>query len=315
MAIKDSNKKKARSGAAAWRRTASLSAALALSLGLSVTAAHAEDVLARIRDSKTITIAYREASFPFSFLDQDKKPVGYAIDLCLKIADAVKQQLKLPQLNIAYVPVTSSNRIDVIAGGKADLECGSTTNNAERRKRVDFTIAHFMASSRMIVRADDKIKNWPDLRNKKVVTTKGTTSVKSLEDRGQVRSLNMTILEGHDHNESFKMVEDKTADAFVMDDVLLYGLKATAKDPASYVVVGDPLTTEPYAIMLPKGDPVYKGLVDREMGRIIHDGEIYKLYSKWFLSAIPAKNNLTLNMPMSYLFRESLRFPSDQVGN
>ncbi|MEO6919175.1 MAG: amino acid ABC transporter substrate-binding protein [Collimonas sp.] len=303
-----------KSGLAAWR-TSSLGAALILALGLSTTAAHAEDVLARIRDSKTITIAYREASFPFSFLDQDKKPVGYAIDLCLKIVDAVKQQLKLQQLNIAYVPVTSSNRIDMIAGGKADLECGSTTNNAERRKKVAFTIAHFMASSRMIVRVDDKIKNWPDLRNKKVVTTKGTTSVKSLEDRGQVRSLNMTVLEGHDHNESFKMVEDKLADAFVMDDVLLYGLKATAKDPAAYAIVGDPLTTEPYAIMLPKDDPAYKALVDREMGRIIHDGEIYKLYTKWFLSAIPAKNNLTLNMPMSYLFRESLRFPSDQVGN
>ncbi|AIY43692.1 Glutamate Aspartate periplasmic binding protein precursor GltI [Collimonas arenae] len=302
------------SGVTAWRKNG-LGVALIFSLGLSAMTAHAEDVLARIRDSKTITIAYREASFPFSFLDQDKKPVGYAIDLCLKIADAVKQQLKLPQLNIAYVPVTSSNRIDVISGGKADLECGSTTNNAERRKKVDFTIAHFMASSRMIVRVDDKIKNWPDLRDKRVVTTKGTTSVKSLEDRGQVRSLNMTVLEGHDHNESFKMVEDKKADAFVMDDVLLYGLKATAKDPAAYAIVGDPLTTEPYAIMLPKGDPAYKALVDREMGRIIHDGEIYKLYSKWFLSAIPAKNNLTLNMPMGYLFRESLRFPSDHVGN
>jgi len=299
---------------AVWRNSG-YGVALALLLSVTATAARAEDVLAKIRDSKTITLAYREASFPFSYLDQDKKPVGYAIDLCLKIADAVKQQLKLPQLNIAYVPVTSSNRIDVIASGKADLECGSTTNNAERRKRVDFTIAHFMASSRMIVRVDDKIKNWPDLRNKKVVTTKGTTSVKSLEDRGQVRSLNMTVLEGHDHNESFKMVEDKAADAFVMDDVLLYGLKATAKNPAAYAIVGEPLTTEPYAIMLPKGDPAYKALVDREMGRIIHDGEIYKLYTKWFLSPIPSKNNLTLNMPMGYLFRESLRFPSDQVGN
>ena len=300
--------------AAAWCN-AGLGVVLAVTLGVAATAVHAEDVLAKIRDSKTITIGYREASFPFSFVDQDKKPVGYAIDLCLKIADAVKQQLKLPQLNIVYVPVTSSNRIDMIASGKIDLECGSTTNNAERRKQVSFTIAHFMASSRMLVRVEDKIKNWPDLRDKKVATTKGTTSVKSLVDRGQVRSLNMTIVEGRDHNESFKMVEDKAADAFVMDDVLLYGLKATAKDPAAYAIVGEPLTTEPYAIMLPKGDTNYKAVVDREMGRIIHDGEINKLYTKWFLSPIPAKNNLVLNMPMGYLFRESLRFPSDQVGN
>ncbi len=299
----------------AARRNSGFGLALALMLSVGATTVHAEDVLAKVRDSKTITIGYREASFPFSFLDQDKKPVGYAIDLCLKIADAVKQNLKLQQLNIAYVPVTSSNRIEMVTSGKIDLECGSTTNNAERRKQVNFTIAHFMASSRMLVRADDKIKNWPDLRDKKVATTKGTTSVKSLVDRGQVRSLNMTIVEGRDHNESFKMVVDKTADAFVMDDVLLYGLKATAKDPAAYAVVGEPLTTEPYAIMLPKDDVAYKAVVDREMGRIIHDGEIYKLYTKWFLSPIPAKNNLTLNMPMGYLFRESLRFPSDQVGN
>lgn len=301
-------------GREVWRRLG-LGVALALMLSVTAIAAHAEDVLTRIRDGKAITIAYREASFPFSFLDQDKKPVGYTIDLCLKIVDALKQQLKLPQLSIAYVPVTSSNRIDMITTGKADLECGSTTNTAERRKRVDFTIAHFMAASRMIVRVDDNIKNWPDLRNKKVATTKGATSVQSLVDRGQVRSLNMTILEGRDHDESFKMVVDKAADAFAMDDVLLYGLRATAKNPSAYAIVGEPLTTEPYAIMLPKGDPAYKALVDREMGRIIHDGEMHKLYTKWFLSPIPAKNNLTLNMPMGYLFRESLRFPSDLVGN
>nr|WP_329956025.1 amino acid ABC transporter substrate-binding protein [Collimonas silvisoli] len=314
MATKEGKGGQGRNNAAA-RRNSGLAVALALMLSAAAATAHAEDALAKIRNSKTITIGYREASFPFSFLDQDKKPVGYAVDLCLKIADAVKQQLKLQQLNIAYVPVSSSNRIDMIASGKVDLECGSTTNNAERRKKVSFTIAHFMASSRMLVRVADNIKNWPDLRDKKVVTTKGTTSVKSLIDRGQVRSLNMTVLEGRDHNESFKMVEDKAADAFVMDDVLLYGLKATAKDPAAYAVVGEPLTTEPYAIMLPKDDAAYKAVVDREMGRIIHDGEIYKLYTKWFLSPIPAKNNLTLNMPMGYLFRESLRFPSDQVGN
>ncbi|MEO6921024.1 MAG: amino acid ABC transporter substrate-binding protein [Collimonas sp.] len=286
--------------------------ALVLMLGVAAPAVHAADVLTKILDSKTIVIAYRESSFPFSFMDQDKKPVGYTIDLCLKIADAIKQQLKLQQLNITYIPVTSTNRIDIMAAGKADMECGSTTDTAERRKRVDFAIVHFIAASRMIVRVEDKIKNWPDLRDKKVVTTKGTTSVKSLEDRGQIRSLNMTVLEGRDHNESFKMVENKTADAFAMDDVLLYGLKATAGKPAEYVIVGEALTTEPYAIMLPKGDVAFKTMVDHEIARIIQDGEIYKLYAKWFLSPIPAKNNITLNMPMGYLLRESLRFPTDR---
>ncbi|MGS0741269.1 amino acid ABC transporter substrate-binding protein [Glaciimonas sp. GG7] len=276
--------------------------------------AHA-DVLSKIRDTKTITIAYRDASLPFSFLDRNMQPVGYSIDLCLKIAEGIKQQLKLPQLTIAYVPVTSSTRIPTIEAGKADLECGSTTNTAERRKHVAFTIAHFIAGVRMIVRADSGIQNWPDLRNKKVVSTKGTTSVQTLTDRGQVRSLNIVVLEGREHDDSFRMVEDKSVDAFVMDDVLLFGLRAGLKNPAAYDVVGDPLSTEPYAIMLPKDDPAFKTLVDHEMASIIQDGELTKLYQKWFLSPIPAKNNINLKMPMGYLFRESLRFPSDKVGN
>jgi ABC-type amino acid transport substrate-binding protein len=292
---------------------------LALMLGVaaaSITAGNAQaDVLSKVRDSKTITIAYREASLPFSFLDQNNKPVGYAVDLCLKIAEAVKQQLKLPQLTIAYVPVTPSTRIPTIEAGKADLECGSTTNNADRRKHVAFTIPHFVAAARMVVRADSGIKNWPDLRNKKVVSTKGTTNLQTLIDRGQVRSLNITVLEGRDHSDSFHMVEDKTADAFAMDDVLLFGLRAASKNPAAYEVVGDSLSAEPYGIMLPKDDPAFKTLVDHEMARLIQDGELNKLYQKWFLNPIAAKNNVNLKMPMGYLFRESLRFPSDQVGN
>ncbi|MQR02300.1 transporter substrate-binding domain-containing protein [Glaciimonas sp. GS1] len=272
-------------------------------------------VINRIRDTKTLTIAYRDAAIPFSFLDQNKKPVGYTIDLCLQIAEAIKQQLKLSQLTIAYVPVSTSNRIDVIASGKADLECGTTTNTAERRQHVAFTIPHFMAATRMVVRTNSGIKNWPDLRDKKVATTKGTTSVKSLADRGQVRALNMTVVEGSDHNESFGMVVNKTADAFAMDDVLLYGLRAAAKDPEAYMVVGDPLTTEPYAIMLSKQDPAFKALVDQDMASIIQDGELNSLYKKWFLSPIPAKNMMNMNMPMGYLFKESLRFPSDKVAN
>lgn len=290
-----------------------------LTLGLivasfSATSAQA-DVLRKIGDTKTISIAYRDASIPFSFLDQNKQPVGYAIDLCLKIADAVKQQLKLSQLTIAYVPVTSFTRISAIEDGKADLECGSTTNTAERRKHVAFTIAHFIAGVRMIVNVDSGIKNWPDLRNKKVVSTKGTTSVQTLTDRGQVRALNIVVLEGAEHDASFKMVENKSVDAFVMDDALLYGLRAASKNPAAYQVVGDPLSTEPYAIMLPKDDPAFKALVDRAMAQMIQDGQLNKLYQKWFLNPIAAKNNINLKMPMGYLLRESLRFPSDKVGN
>lgn len=275
---------------------------------------HAGDTLSRIRETQTITIAHRESSLPFSYLDGNKKPIGYAVDLCQKIAEAVRRELKLSQLRVQYLTVTPSTRIPAIVEGKADLECGSTTNNAERRKQVAFTIPHFIAAARMIVRADSGIKNWSDLRNKRVVTTKGTTTVKLLTERDKVSALNLQLIEGRDHAESFRMVETSQAEAFPMDDVLLYGLRANAQNPNDFVVVGDALSTEPYAIMLRKDDIPFKNLVDREMGRIINDGDIYKLYDKWFRQLIPPKG-LNMNMPMGHLLRDTFRFPTDKVGD
>lgn len=289
-------------------------AGVAFLLGAASTLQCSADTLAKIRETQTITIAHREASLPFSYFDDDKKPIGYAVDLCLKIADAVKRELKLPVLNVAFLPVTPSTRIPSIIEGKADLECGSTTNNAERRKQVAFTIPHFVAGARMLVRADSGIKNWSDLRDKRVVTTKGTTTVKLLNDRDKVRALTLKLVEAKDHAESFAKIEKGEADAFPMDDVLLFGLRANAKDPNAFLVVGDLLSTEPYAIMLRKDDASFKALVDKEMGRIINDGELARLYDKWFKKPIPPKG-LNMNMPMSYLLRDTLRFPTDKVGD
>jgi len=286
----------------------------ALACWLTTIPAHAVDTLAKIRQTQTITIANREASLPFSYLDENKKPVGYAVDLCLKLVDAIKHELKLPQLNVVYVTVSPSNRIPTIVDGKADLECGSTTNNAERRKQVAFTIPHFVASVRMLVRTDSGIKNWPDLRDKHVVTTKGTTTVKLLTDRDKVRSLNLKLVEAADHDQSFAMVEKREAEAFAMDDVLLYGLRANAKNPVDFQIVGELLSTEPYAIMLRKDDPAFKALVDREMASIVTEGEMTKLYDKWFMKPVPPKG-LTLSMPMGYLLRDLMRFPTDKVAD
>ncbi len=275
---------------------------------------HAGDALKRIHDTQTIKIGYREASLPFSYLNEQKKPVGYAVDLCLKIADSVRRELKLKQLTIEYVPVTSASRIAAIVDGKIDLECGSTTNNAERRKQVAFTIPHFIATVRMVARRNSGIANWPDLQGKRVVTTKGTTTIKLMNDRDKVRSLGLQLIEGRDHAESFSKVETGEADAFSMDDVLLFGLRANANKPDDFIIVGDSLSAEPYAIMMPRDDPQFKNVVDREMARIINDGELVRYYDKWFQQAIPPKR-VNLHMPMSYLLRDTLRFPTDKVGD
>jgi glutamate/aspartate transport system substrate-binding protein len=275
---------------------------------------YASDTLGKIRDTRTITIGYQEGSIPFSFLDENKKPTGYAIELCLKFADAIQRELKLPQLNVAYIPVNSSNRIPAIVDGKADIECGTTTNTPERRKLVGFTIPHFIATARLMVKANSSIKNWADLRDKKIVMTKGAVQEKVVKERNVASALNMTILEGKDHLDSFHILEQGQVDAFAMGDVVLYGLRAKAKDPAAFSIVGDPLSAEPYAAMFRKDDPAFKSVVDKEMARIMHAGELNKLYDKWFKNPVPALNNTTLNMPMGYLLRDSIRFPTDKVA-
>jgi ABC-type amino acid transport substrate-binding protein len=272
------------------------------------------DTLSKIRASQTITLATRDASIPFSYLDENKKPIGYSVDLCLKIAEAVKRELKLPKLDIVYLSVTPTTRIPAIIEGKADLECGSTTNTAERRKTVAFTIPHFVAATRMLVRTDKGIKNWQDLRERPIVATKGTTAYKMTLQRDQSHTLNFKVTEANDHAESFGKVERGEADAFPMDDVLLYGFRAKSKNPSAFSIVGDPLSTEPYAVMLRRDDAPFKAVVDREVARIIHDGELVKMYDKWFQKPIPP-TNINLNMPMSFLLRESLRFPTDKVAD
>ncbi|MCJ0761942.1 amino acid ABC transporter substrate-binding protein [Variovorax terrae] len=289
-----------------WKR---LCALLALAW---VTLAQADGVLDRVRNGGKLVIAHRESSIPFSYLDADKRPVGYAVDLCLKVADALRRKAGLKTLPVEFLPVTSANRIAMIEQGKADMECGSTTNNAERRQKVAFTIPHFITGARLLVRADSPVEQMEDLSGRKLVSTKGTTPLKAAEQANRERLLRITILEAPDHGRAVEMVEKGEADAFVMDDVLLYGLAANRPNPAALKVVGKFVTTEPLAIMLPKDDPEFKKLVDEEMRHLITSREIYPIYDKWFARPIPP-NHTPLNLPASYLLKDFWKYPTDQV--
>ncbi|MHA6847394.1 amino acid ABC transporter substrate-binding protein [Ralstonia syzygii] len=276
--------------------------------------ASATPVLDRIRDTGTVRIAHRESAAPFSYYDADKKPIGYAVDLCLRVVDKLRAELKRPDLKVQYVLVTPSTRIPTIMEGKADLECSTTTNNRERREQVAFTIPHYIAGIRMLVKTSSGIHKWDDLRNKTVVLTKGTTSVTEMRKLNDARVLHMKIEEVKEHAEAFAMVESGKADAFAMDDVQLYSFRANAKHPMDYTVVGDMMTVEPYAIMLSKSDPEFKRVVDRAMTAIILDYDAEKLYKKWFQQPIPP-NSAKLDMPMNFLLRDSFKYPSDKVAD
>jgi ABC-type amino acid transport substrate-binding protein len=269
-------------------------------------------VIERLKSGGKIILAHRESSVPFSYLDADKKPVGYALDLCLKIAEAVAKKVGAKDNGVAFLMVTPANRIAAIEQGKADMECGSTTNNAERRQKVAFTVPHFITGARLLVRANSTAERIEDLQGKKLVSTKGTTPLKAVESANRERLLGITIIDAPDHGKAIEMVEKSEADGFVMDDVLLYGLAANRADPKALKVVGKFLTTEPLAIMLSKNDPEFKKLVDAEMKRLVNSREIFAIYDKWFMQPIPPKNT-ALNLPVSYLLRDFWKYPTDVV--
>lgn len=276
-------------------------------------AASAQGVLERISGGGKLVIAHRESSVPFSYIDtQTGKPVGYAMDLCLRMAEVVRKKTGKKDMQVEFLAVTPANRMTVIEQGKADMECGSTTNNAERRQKVAFTVPHFITGARLLVKSASTIDRVEDLNGKKLVSTKGTTPLKAADQANRERLMGITILEAPDHAKAVEMVEKGEADAFVMDDVLLYGLAAGRPNPAALKVVGRFMTTEPLAIMLPKNDPEFKKLVDEEMRRLITSRDIYPIYEKWFAKPIPP-NNTTLNLPVSYLLRDFWKYPTDQV--
>jgi ABC-type amino acid transport substrate-binding protein len=273
--------------------------------------AHAQSTLDKVKDSGSITLSYRESSIPFSYLDDKAQPVGFSFDICERIVDEVKKATGRAELKVQRQPVTSANRIPLLVNGTIDLECGSTTNNAERAKQVSFAINYFYTGTRFLVKSDSGIKSLADLHNKVVVTTTGTTNFRVMRSLIAEQKLPIELIGAKDHAESALLVENSRAAAFAMDDILLYGLRASAQNPASLAVVGEPIQVEPYAIMLRKDDPAFKKLVDGVLAGLMKSGEFEKLYRKWFMSPIPPRG-INLNAPMGKELSDNLKALSDK---
>ena len=295
------------------RNVRSIVSAGLVTLGALLIAAPAiaqEGTLKKIKDTNTITLGHRDASIPFSYFDDKQMPVGYAMDLCGKIVEAVKAELKMPNLQVKLNPVTSATRIPLMANGTVDLECGSTTNNLERQKQVAFTITHFVTANRFVSKKAANLKTLDDLKGKTIVSTSGTTNIKQITELNGQKNLAMNIISANGHPEAFQMVETGRAVAFVMDDILLYSLAAQSRSPKDYAISPEALSVEPYGIMLRKGDDAFKKVADAEMTRIMKSGEINAIYGKWFLKPIPPKG-INLNVPMSAQFKKVVANPTD----
>ena len=281
----------------------------AAALGFCAAATAQEGTLQKIKSSGSITIGHRDASIPFSYYDDKQQVVGYAVDLCLKIVDAVKADLKMPKIETKYQLVTSANRIPLMANGTIDLECGSTTNNLERQKQVWFTITHFVTANRWVSKKSAKLHKLDDLKGKTIVSTAGTTNIKQITEINAEKNLGMNIISANGHPEAFQMVETGRAVAFVMDDILLYSLAAQSRSPKDYEISPDALSVEPYGIMLRKDDTEFKKVVDAAMTKIYKSGEINGIYAKWFQKPIPPKG-IDLNIPMSAQMKKVVANPT-----
>jgi ABC-type amino acid transport substrate-binding protein len=286
---------------------------LTTALMLSLTAAHAQtpSTLEKVKASGSMTVSYREASIPFSYLDDKGQPTGFAWEICAKVVDEVKKATGRADLKVQTQAVTSGNRIPLLQNGTIDIECGSTTNNSERQKQVAFATNFFYTGTKFLVKSTSPVKGLDDLKGKQVVSTTGTTNFRIIRNLNEEKKLNIELLGAKDHAESALLVQTGRAEAFAMDDILLYGLKASAVNPAELAVVGEAIQVEPYAIMVRRDDPAFKKLVDDTLAAMIKSGDFDKLYKKWFQSPIPPKG-INLNAPMSKELLDNLKALSDK---
>ncbi|MBQ0931856.1 transporter substrate-binding domain-containing protein [Ideonella sp. 4Y16] len=267
--------------------------------------------LGRIAETGTINLGHRESSVPFSYYDGKRQVVGYAHELMLRVVDEIKAELKLPALTLRLVPVTSQNRIPLVMDGTVDLECGSTSNTAERGRQVAFSTSFFVIGTRLLVRRGSPIKDFPDLVGRKVVVTAGTTSERLLRQWSEQPGRKVQLLAARDHDDAFRVLESGQVDALMLDDALLFGERAKAARPDDWVITGTPMSQEAYGCMMRLGDPAFKAVVDRALTRLLQSGEAMSIYTRWFQRPIPPRQ-LNLDFPPSEALQQLFRRPSDQ---
>jgi len=287
---------------------------IALAVAGLATGAAAQELtgtMKKIKELGAITVGHRESSIPFSYLDDKQQPIGYAMDLCMKVVDAVKAELKMPNLQVKLQPVTSSNRIPLLQNGTIDMECGSTTNSVQRQQQVAFGPTYFVINVTAAVKKSSNVNSLADLNGKTISTTSGTTSVPLLKAYEKTAHVDVREIYGKDHAESFLLMADDRAVAFVMDDILLAGQIANSRTPDVFRILGDSLRQEPYSMMLRKDDPQFKALVDKTVGAVMKSGEIEKIYAKWFTNSIPPKG-INLNFPQTQPIKDAFRNPNDK---
>ncbi len=283
-----------------------------LSPGSGLHAQDKSDTLEKIKSSGVVTLGHRDTSIPFSYLDDAQHVVGFSIDLCARVIDRIKTVTKRSDLQVKYQPVTSATRIPLLANGTIDIECGSTTNTAERQTQVAFSTTTYLTTSNFVSKKPAGISGFDDLKGRAVVSTAGTTSLRLLTELNGRKNLGMSVIPAKDHAEAFLMVTTDRAAVFVMDDVLLAGLVANSHDPSIYAISTEYLSVEPYAIMMRRDDPGFKQLVDATLADMFRSGDFEQVYRKWFESPISPRG-INLKLPMSAALKKVVLHPTDSA--
>ena len=273
-----------------------------------------EGTLKKVKETGTFTVGHRDSSIPLSYLDDKLRPVGFSIELCRRVVEAVKAKLGMPDLTVAYTPVTSATRIPLVANGTVDIECGSTANMSSRQKQVAFSYTFFVPQFKWITRAGSGVSSADDLRGKAVAVTAGTNTALFVNKMNNEEQRGLTVMSGKDHAESFLLVETGRASAWMEDDILIAGFRANAKNPAGFKLLDKAYPSDPYALMMRKDDAPFKGLVDEMLARLMRSGEFEKLYAQWFESPIPPRG-INIELPMSDALKRDIMEPNDRPNS